>query len=260
MSEFFQLPEHFWVALSQIIAIDMVLSGDNAVVIALAANSLPPKQQRMAVFWGAGAAVGMRIVLASLALALLTLPYLKIIGAALLLWIGVKLLLPENDEKDIQSGHNLWAAIRTIMLADAVMSLDNVIAIAGAAKGNILLIAIGLLVSIPIVIFGSTLLLALMKKFPVIITAGAALLGYIAGEMVLSDPAVTGWISDRAPISEHGALMVGAVATVGVKPWMAAHLPMLHKATAIAGAATVVLIGKFLARKKLAETPEPEQA
>ncbi len=226
---FFSIPDHFWVSLTQIVGIDMVLSGDNAVVIALAANSLPPKQQRMAVVWGAGAAVGMRIVLATIAVALLTLPFLKIFGAALLLWIGVKLMLPEDENKDIQSGENLIAAIKTIMLADAVMSLDNVIAVAGAAKGSVLLLALGLGISIPIVIFGSTILLKLMERLPVVIVFGAALLGYVAGEMAVTDPYVHHWVGS--------------------------HMPGLHRIAAIAGAVTVVIAGKMLAKKKLAEIP-----
>jgi YjbE family integral membrane protein len=229
MNDLFSIPDHFWLSLTQIIGIDMVLSGDNAVVIALAANSLPPQQQRMAVVWGAGAAVGMRIVLATLAVALLTLPYLKIFGAALLLWIGVKLMLPEDENKDIQSGESLIAAIKTIMIADAVMSLDNVIAVAGAAKGSVLLLALGLGISIPIVIFGSTILLKLMERFPIVVAFGAALLGYVGGEMVVSDPAIHHWVE--------------------------AHVPRLHYVTAIGGALTVVIAGKMLTKKKLAEAP-----
>ena len=224
MMGFFHIPDHFWASLMQIIGIDMVLSGDNAVVIALAASSLPARQQRQAVVWGAGAAVGMRIALATLAVALLTLPYLKLAGAALLLWIGVKLLLPDHDNKDVQSGDSLVAAIKTIMLADMVMSLDNVVAVAAAAKGSVLLLALGLGISIPIVIFGSTILLKLMARFPVIVTLGGALLGYVAGEMATTDPAII--------------------------PWVDAHLPIVHRGAAIAGAAFVVLVGKGLAHKK----------
>lgn len=226
MNGFFSIPDHFWVSLTQIIGIDMVLSGDNAVVIALAAASLPARQQRMAVVWGAGAAVGMRIVLATLAVALLSLPFLKLIGAALLLWIGVKLMLPQDENKDVQSSKNLISAIKTIMLADAVMSLDNVIAVAAAAKGSVLLLALGLGISIPIVIFGSTILLKLMEKFPVIITLGGALLGYVAGEMAATDPAI--------------------------KLWVDANLPILHQVAAFLGAIIVVVVGTLIARNKRA--------
>jgi YjbE family integral membrane protein len=215
----------FWIALAQIIGINIVLSGDNAVVIALAARSLPPKQQKQAVLWGSGAAVVMRIVLTVVAVELLKLPWLKLVGAVLLFWIAVKLLLPESEG----GGHgkasaSMAAAVKTILIADLVMSLDNVIAVAAAAKGSLLLLIIGLAISIPLVIFGSTLLLGLMERFPIIITIGAALLGWVAGEMMISDPVVKGWIDANAA-------------------W-------LHYAGPAAGAAAVVLVGKLLARRR----------
>lgn len=180
----------FWVALLQIIGVNIVLSGDNAVVIALAARSLPPKQQKQAVLWGSGAAVVMRIVLTIVAVKLLMLPYLKLVGAALLLWIGIQLLLPEEEEdggegKD-NSNAGMIAAIRTILIADLVMSLDNVIAVAAAAKGDMVLLILGLLISIPLVIFGSTLLMKVMERWPIIITIGGGLLGWVAGEMAIT--------------------------------------------------------------------------
>jgi len=186
----------FWTALAKIIGVNVVLSGDNAVVIALAARSLPPAGQKRAIFWGSGAAVALRIILTLFAVALLGLPWLKLAGAALLLWIGVKLLLPENGGPEVRAGENVWAAVRTILVADLVMSLDNVIAVAAAAGGDWLLMAIGLAISIPLVIFGATLLVGLMERWPVIITLGAGLLGYVAGEMAWSDPAI-------APFTMH---------------------------------------------------------
>jgi YjbE family integral membrane protein len=184
----------FWVALLQIIGVNIVLSGDNAVVIALAARSLPAHQQKAAVLWGSGAAVVMRIVLTIVAVEMLKWPYLKLIGAVLLIWIAVKLLIPEDEgEGDIATSDNLIAAIKTILIADLVMSLDNVIAVAAAAKGSLTLLILGLAISIPLVVFGSTLLLKLMGRFPVIITIGAALLGWVAGEMAFSDPSISGW-------------------------------------------------------------------
>jgi YjbE family integral membrane protein len=182
----------FWSALGQIIVINLILSGDNAVVIALAARSLPPKQQKQAIMFGSGAAIVMRVVLTIVAVQLLQLPYLKIIGAALLLWIGVKLLVPEGDEEggeaDAKASGGMASAIKTILIADLVMSLDNVIAVAAAAKDSTLLLIIGLALSIPLVIFGSTLLLKLMERWPIIITIGAMLLGKVAGEMAVTDP------------------------------------------------------------------------
>ncbi len=213
----------FWVALAQIIGVNLVLSGDNAVVIALAARSLPKHQQGKAIFWGSGAAVVMRILLTIIAVEMLRLPYLKLVGGALLVWIGIKLLVPEaeDDGSTNFTGSTLMAAIRTILIADLVMSLDNVIGVAAAAKGSLLLLILGLAISIPIVIFGSTLLLKLMQRFPVVITVGAGLLGWVAGEMAITDPLV--------------------------KEGVDAHVPWLHAIGPAAGAALVVATGKWLA-------------
>ena len=188
------LTQAFWVGLAKIIGVNIVLSGDNAVVIALAARSLPPKQQKQAIFWGAGAAVVIRIVLTIFAVALLSLPWLKLIGAALLFWIGVKLLIPEEGGGDIDASDNLIAAIKTILIADLVMSLDNVIAVAAAAGGSYVLLILGLAISIPLVVFGATLLIKVMERWPIIITIGAALIGWVAGEMAVTDPAIEGWL------------------------------------------------------------------
>jgi YjbE family integral membrane protein len=185
----------FWLGLLKIIGVNIVLSGDNAVVIALAARSLPAKQQKAAVLWGSGAAVVMRIILTIFAVALLSLPWLKLIGSLLLFWIGIKLLIPEDEGADINASDNLIAAIKTILIADLVMSIDNVIAVAAAAGGSMTLLILGLAISIPLVIFGSTLLLHLMERWPVIITIGGGLLGFVAGEMLVTDPALTGWLS-----------------------------------------------------------------
>lgn len=214
----------FWIALLQIIGADIVLSGDNAVVIALATRSLPPQQQRRAIFWGTFAAVAMRITLTVVAVTLLKLPALKLVGSVLLLWIAVQLLLPEEESHgDGRPVGNMGAAIRTILLADVVMSTDNIIAIAGAAKGSIALLAIGLAVSIPLVVFTSTFLLRLMERYPVIITLGAALLGYVAGEMAVSDRLAA--------------------------PWIEANAPWLHQVLPAAGAIAVVALGKLLAAR-----------
>ena len=218
------LSTSFLIALLQIIGVNIVLSGDNAVVIALAARSLPPKQQKQAILWGSGAAVVMRIVLTIVAVELLRLPWLKLVGAVLLLWIGIKLIVPEHEsEGDGKATSGMVDAIRTILIADLVMSLDNVIAVAAAAKGSMVLLVLGLAISIPLVIFGSTLLLKVMGRFPIIITLGAALLGWVAGEMAVSDPVCKDWIDDHAA-------------------WMHWVLPA-------AGAALVVAVGKALASR-----------
>ena len=228
----------FWVALVQIIGIDIVLAGDNAVVIALAARSLPAEQQRKAIIYGAGAAIAIRIVLTSFAAALLTVPWVNIVGAILLLWIGVKLLKHEdNDEgENIRPASNLMGAIKTIVVADVVMSLDNVIGVAGAAKGSLTLLILGLLISIPLVIFSSQIILKVMGRFPVIIVIGAGLLGWVSGDMAVRDFAI--------------------------KEWVIANAKWLHWAAPLAGAIFVVGLGKLLAGKKTetAQTVEKPQS
>lgn len=219
----FSSPE-FWFALLQIIGVNIILSGDNAVVIALAARSLPPEQQKKAVAWGSGAAVVMRIGLTIVAVELLRLPYLKLVGAGLLLWIALQLLLPEHEgEGQAKSSSNLASAIKTILIADLVMSLDNVIAVAAAAKGDMTLLVLGLAISIPMVIFASTLLLNLMGRFPIIITGGAALLGWVAGEMAISDPAVKLWIDANMAFLHYLAPALGALGVVMIGKWLAAR-------------------------------------
>lgn len=206
----------FWIGLLEVIGINIVLSGDNAVVIALAARSLPPAQQRRAIRWGSGAAVVLRVALTLVAARLLELPYVHIAGGLLLLWIGTQLLLNEDeDAAGADSSSNLMTAVRTILIADLVMSLDNVIAVAAAAQGDMVLLVLGLLISIPLVIFGSTLIIRIMDRFPMIVTLGAALIGWVAGETIVSDrilrPVVAGnaWIGYAA--SAAGALLVVAL-------------------------------------------------
>ena len=222
----------FWTALLKIIGVNIVLSGDNAVVIALAARSLPMKQQKQAIFWGSGAAIVMRIVLTLFAVALLELPWLKLIGSVLLLWIGVKLLIPEDGDENIEASDNLMVAIRTILIADLVMSLDNVIAVAAAAGGHWGLLIIGLAISIPLVIFGATLLLKLMERWPIIITIGAGLLGFVAGEMGWEDRAIAGFTSQFPESTKYVIALIGA--------------------------AFVVLLGRYLGGKTLEKSAEEQ--
>ena len=216
-----------WTALAEIIGVNIVLSGDNAVVIALAARSLPPAQQRKAVIFGSLAAIVMRIILTVVAAEVLALPWLRIIGSALLVWIGIKLLVPEEDQgdsdEDLRAG-GMLAAIRTILIADLVMSLDNVIAVAAAAKGSISLLVIGLGISIPLIVFGSAIILKLMDRFPVIITLGGALLGFVAGEMLVGDAAISGWINDAAEFLHYLAPAAGAVLVAVVGKWLASRV------------------------------------
>jgi YjbE family integral membrane protein len=206
----------FWVGLLKIIGVNIILSGDNAVVIALAARSLPAKQQKQAVIWGSLAAIVMRVILTLFAVALLQLPWLKLVGSLLLFWIGVKLLIPEDGDGDIPASDQLLAAIKTILIADLVMSLDNVIAVAAAAGGHWGLLMIGLAISIPLVIFGATLLLKVMERWPIIITIGAGLLGFVAGEMAWEDGAIKGFTEQFAPATKYVVAVLGAVFVVGL--------------------------------------------
>ena len=186
----------FWIGLLKIIWINIVLSGDNAVVIAMAARSLRPEEQSKAIMLGSGFAVVLRIALTFVAVQLMAWPAVQIVGGLLLLWIGAQLLDSEDEnEEDAKTHHNLYAAVRTILIADLVMSLDNVIGVAAAAKGNVLLLTIGLGLSIPLVIFGSSLMIGLMTRYPVIIKFGAALIGWVAGETLISDVLVAHLIS-----------------------------------------------------------------
>ncbi len=206
---------HFWMAVLQIIAIDLVLSGDNAVVIALACRNLAPAQKRRGVLWGVAGAVGLRVVLTAFAASLMSYPYLRLAGGLLLLWIGVKLLLPDDDEgHDIDAASHLWGAVKTIMVADFVMSLDNVVAVAGAAHGSVFLLLFGLAVSIPLIVWSSQLIMKLMERHPLVIVLGAGLLGWVAGSMLVSDVAVKGWVSAALPPARWLAPPLGAMLVV----------------------------------------------
>jgi len=215
-----------WGALGAIVVANILLSGDNAVVIAMAARSLPPGQRRKAIFWGSAAAIVLRIVLTVVAVEILQLPYLKIAGAIALLWIGVQLLVDsEEEENEVKAPGTLAAAIRTILVADLVMSIDNVIAVAGAADRappdyRIPLLIVGLAMSIPLIIVGSTVLMTVMERLPIIITLGAGLLGYLAGEMLATDPALANWFHASVPHAEQVFGAIGAVAVVAVGQWL----------------------------------------
>lgn len=235
----------FWIALLQIVAIDIVLGGDNAVVIGLACRRLPPRERKLGILWGMAGAIGLRVVLIFFAVSLLAVPLLKIIGAVLLFWIGIKLLQPEPEEggHHIEAGTTLFAAIKTIIIADAVMSLDNVIAIAGAAGDHLGLVIFGLLLSIPIILLGSQLVIKLMDRFPIVIVAGGALLGWIAGGMLVTDVAVQAQVMAAMPMAKWLAPALGAVIVVAVGKALAAR----------------TLARRAPALEDLAETKRPEQ-
>jgi len=205
----------FWVTLAQIMMINIVLSGDNAVVIALASRSLPPRQQKQAILFGSFGAIALRVILTFFAVLLLGLPFLKLIGSVLLGWIGIAMLIPEDDEAEVAGAAHLWSAIKTIIVADFVMSLDNVLGVAAAAKGNVVLLVLGLGISIPLIIYGSTLILKLMTRFPIIITVGGGVLGWVAGEMAVSDPVLASWSEGSGHWAHAVAPVLGAIFVVG---------------------------------------------
>ena len=222
--ELLQNPE-FWIGLIKIIWINIILSGDNAVVIALAARSLPAEQQKKAIIFGSGAAVVLRIGLTVVAAKLLELSYLQIVGGILLLWVGTQLL--HGDDEGDESGSEkagLWVAIRTILIADLVMSLDNVIAVAAAAKGSMTLLILGLAISIPLVIFGSQLMIKLMDRFPIIIWFGAGLIGWVGGETIVSDVALKSIVEANSWL-HYVAPALGAALVLGIGKMASAKKP-----------------------------------
>lgn len=235
----------FWVALGQIIIIDILLGGDNAVVIALACRKLPPEQRKKGIIFGTAGAIVLRVILIAFAMTLLMVPFLKFVGAILLIWIGVKLLVPEEEgHGDIQGSDKLFAAIKTIIVADLVMSVDNVIAIAGAAQNagehSLLLVILGLLISIPIIVWGSQLVIKLMERFPLIITLGGMLLGWIAGGMMVTDPAFV--TPDKWTfLPKFGTVDEKGLAVISNTVYWTSH---------IAGALFVLALGKFFASRK----------
>jgi YjbE family integral membrane protein len=221
----FITPE-FWIAVGQIILIDILLGGDNAVVIALACRQLPEGQRMKGIMWGTAGAIGLRVVLIAFALTLLSIPYLKIVGGALLVWIGVKLMMPddEGDHSVVDASDKLWAAVKTVILADLVMSIDNVMAIAGAAQGaapdhQMPLVIFGLVISVPIIVWGSQLVLKIMDSLPIVITLGAMLLGWIAGIMIWTDPALASVLPSEPLLGlslRHWAGFIGACLVWGI--------------------------------------------
>ncbi|WP_075256888.1 TerC family protein [Herbaspirillum camelliae] len=228
-----------WIAVVQIILIDILLGGDNAIVIALACRNLPDKLRMKGIVWGTVGAIAIRIALISFAVTMLQLPYLKLVGGLLLLWIGIKLLNEDEDHAEVDGSERLWGAVKTVIVADLVMSLDNVIAIASAAEQasgehRLMLVVFGIVVSIPIIVWGSTLVLKLMERFPVIVTLGAALLGYIAGGMIFSDAAIQGLLQDFIDQTEF------------LVPGASVHLSL----PGLVGALGVVLIGLSLKRRR----------
>jgi YjbE family integral membrane protein len=222
----------FWVDVFKIIVIDILLSGDNAVVIALACRNLPLEQRKKGIFYGVVGAIGLRVVLTFFAVGMLSLPYLKLVGAWLLIWIGIKLILPEEEEhgeSSVKADTHLWGAVKTIIIADFVMSLDNVLGVAAAAHGNAILLVFGLLVSIPLIAWSSQLVLKLIDRFPFIIFAGGALLGYVAGEMLVSEALFKTIVEAQHFL--HWLIPVAcAVLVLAVGKWLAIRMMATQKA------------------------------
>ena len=203
----------FIVALMQIMMVNIVLSGDNAVVIALAARNLPARQQKLAVLWGCGGAIALRIVLTVVAVALLKIPFLQFFGALLLVWIAIKLLIEDDEGGAHHHAHDsMFGAVKTILIADVVMSLDNTLAVAGVAKGDWSLLIAGLVLSIPLIVFGSTVIMKAIDRFPIIVYIGAGLIAYTAGEMIDSDQAIQPYL----PSIFHGTVYLAIALTAGV--------------------------------------------
>ena len=209
-------------ALAKIMLINVVLSGDNAVVIALACRRLSPRHQRLAFLWGSLGVVVLMVALTACIVFLLKLPYLELVGSAMLIWIGVMLLVAEDEaeEGQVAQKSTLAAAIRTIIIADMIMSLDNVLAMAAAADGHIWMLAVGLVITVPVILFGSALLMKLMERYPIFILVGAALIGWVAGEMAVSDPAIKGWVDVNAAILHTLAPIACAVFVIGTGKWV----------------------------------------
>ena len=213
----------FWVTLGQIMMINIMLSGDNAVVIAMASRALPPRQQKQAILFGSFGAIVLRVILTFFAVMLLSLPWLKLVGGVLLVYIGVKMLIPDEEGAHLDAHSKLWGAIKTIIVADFIMSLDNVLGVAAAAKGNVVLLILGLAISIPLIIYGSQIILKLMNRYPIIITVGGGILGWVAGEMAITDPVVAPWVEAHAHWMEEAAPVLGAVIVVAAGKWLGAR-------------------------------------
>jgi YjbE family integral membrane protein len=231
----------FWAALWKIIIANIILSGDNAVVIAMACHNLSDKYRRPAIFFGSAGAIVLRIIFCAVIGFLLSVPYLKLVGGALLFWIGIKLVVEEEENADIKAHDNIWAAIWTIIVADAVMSLDNAIAIAAAAKGDFTLIVIGLVISIPIIIVGATLISKVLDRFPWVGLVGAALIGWIAGEVMAGD--------GRFDEVDASGKLVEVVKPGTVAAWLDGTIPHAEMVCGALGAGLVVVVGLYLARR-----------
>ena len=246
----------FWVAVGKIIWINVLLSGDNALVIALACRGLAPKQRLWGMVFGAAAAVILRIIFTGIVATLMALPYLKLVGGLALLVIAAKLLVPEEEDEDgVQSASHLWAAIQIVVVADIVMSLDNVIAVAAAAQGSVPLLVLGLAISIPLIVAGAALIMALLTRLPILVWAGAALLGWIAGEVIATDPAVAP-VLHRIFDGPLGTGLDAILAAVGIAPHFAGGGHGAEIICGILGIIVVLVAGSIWRKRKLRHVEE----
>ncbi|MGT2436150.1 TerC family protein [Bradyrhizobium betae] len=243
----------FWIAVGKIIWINILLSGDNALVIALACRGLKPRHRLWGMIFGAGAAVLLRIIFTGIVASLMELPYLKLVGGLALIVIAAKLLVPENeDEDDVESASHLWQAVQIVVVADIVMSLDNVIAVAAAANGSVPLLILGLAISVPLIVAGAALIMALLAKLPVLVWAGAALLGWVAGEVIATDPGIEPKLHTvfAGPV---GASLDSALAVLRIPPQFAHAGPAAEYLCAALGVVVVLVVGTIWRRRSLSQ-------
>jgi YjbE family integral membrane protein len=246
----------FWLAVGKIIWINVLLSGDNALVIALACRGLEPRQRLWGMILGAGAAVVLRIIFTGIVATLMELPYLKLVGGLALIVIAAKLLVPEDEDEDVKSASHLWAAIQIVVVADIVMSLDNVIAVAAAANGSVSLLILGLAVSVPLIVAGAALIMALLNRLPILVWAGAVLLGWIAGDVIATDPAIHPMLQ-RVFDGATGTRLDGLLAMFGIAPRFAGGGPGGELVCAVIGAIVVLIVGSLWRKSRLQHARQP---
>jgi YjbE family integral membrane protein len=247
----------FWVAVGKIIWINVLLSGDNALVIALACRGLEPRQRLWGMVFGAAAAVVLRIIFTGIVATLMALPYLKLVGGLALVVIAAKLLVPEDDDEDgVQSASHLWAAVQIVVVADIVMSLDNVIAVAAAANGSVPLLILGLAISVPLIVAGAALIMALLTRLPILVWAGAALLGWIAGDVIATDPAIQPKL-EAVFDGAFGGKLDGLLAMFGMAPRFAHGGTGGETVCAVLGIIVVLVAGVIWRRRKLTRIKHP---
>jgi YjbE family integral membrane protein len=247
----------FWVALGKIMWINILLSGDNALVIAMACRNLPPRQRLWGMILGAGVAVFLRIIFTGIVATLMELPYLKLVGGLALIVIAAKLLVPEEEGEDVKSASHLWAAVQIVVVADIVMSLDNVIAVAAAANGSVPLLILGLAISVPLIVAGAALIMALLNRLPILVWAGAVLLGWIAGDVIATDPAIHPMLQ-RFFDGATGTRLDAWLAMFGIAPRFAGGGQGAELVCAVLGAIVVLIVGTLWRRRRLQHVEQPQ--